>query len=74
MYSKRDACNLYNWIVYKQGSKAKEKERKRQAATQEDIYNPWSREGHVSPASTTTSVFCQRRNKKAIKVYQKNCG
>ena len=40
MHSKRDACNLYDWIIYKQGSKAKEKEKKRQAATQEDIYNP----------------------------------
>jgi hypothetical protein len=25
-YSKEDAYNLYNWIVYKQESKAKEKE------------------------------------------------
>src|SRR5277367_5626247 len=62
-HGKKDTCNLYDWIVYKRGSKAKEKERKRQAATREDIYNPWSREGHVSSASTTTTVFCQCRNK-----------
>ena len=30
-YGKKDACGLYDWIVYKRGSKAKEKERKRQA-------------------------------------------
>ena len=30
-HGKKDACGLYDWIVYKRGSKAKEKERKRQA-------------------------------------------
>jgi hypothetical protein len=39
-HGKKDTYNLYNWIVYKQGSKAKEKKRKRQAVTQENIYNP----------------------------------
>ena len=38
-HGKKDAYSLYNWIVYKQRSKAKEKERKRQAATREVIYN-----------------------------------
>ena len=32
--------SLYNWIVYKQRSKAKEEERERQAVTREVIYNP----------------------------------
>ena len=32
-HGKKDACGPYDWIVYKRGSKAKEKERKRQAAT-----------------------------------------
>ena len=30
-HGKKDACSLYDWIVYKQRSKAKEEERKRQA-------------------------------------------
>ena len=38
-HGKKDICSLYNWIVYKPGSKAEEEERKRQAATQEIIYN-----------------------------------
>ena len=38
-HGKKDACSLYDWIVYKQGSKAEEEERKRQAATREVIYN-----------------------------------
>src|SRR5882757_10707847 len=61
---------MYDWIVYKRESKAKEKERKGQAA-REGLYTiPWSRESHVSPASTITSTiastiaaaFCQCRN------------
>ena len=39
-YSKKDTYSLYDWIIYNQGSKAKEKERKRQAVTREVIYNP----------------------------------
>ena len=27
-YGKKDACSLYEWIIYKRGSKAKGKERK----------------------------------------------
>ncbi len=36
----RTRASLYDWIVYKRGSKAKEKERKRQVATRGVIYNP----------------------------------
>ena len=38
-YGKKDAYSLYNWIVHKRGSKAKEEERKRQAVTREVKYN-----------------------------------
>jgi hypothetical protein len=33
-------ASLYNWIVYKQESKAKEKERKGQVVTRGVIYDP----------------------------------
>jgi len=33
-------ASLYDWIVYKRESKAKEKERKGQVATQGVIYDP----------------------------------
>jgi len=32
--------SLYDWIVYKRGSKAREKERRRVVAPLEAIYNP----------------------------------
>jgi hypothetical protein len=38
--ARRMYASLYNWIVYKQGSKAREKERRRVVAPLEVIYNP----------------------------------
>ena len=38
--ARRTHASLYDWIVYKRGFKAREKERKRQAATRGVIYNP----------------------------------
>jgi len=38
--ARRTYASLYDWIVYKRGSKAREKERRRVVAPLEVIYNP----------------------------------
>jgi hypothetical protein len=66
---RKDAGKPVRLVVYKREYKAKEKERKGQAATRGVIYTCESREGHVSSASTITSTitaaFCQFRNTKS---------
>ena len=46
-HDKKDVYNLYDWIVYKQGSKVKEKERKGKGETGSNVRSYIQSLGHV---------------------------
>jgi hypothetical protein len=66
--ARRTYASLYDWIVYKRGSKAREKERRRVAAPLEAIYiilrSRDSKLHHVTAFCGNLTAVCQYRNMK----------
>ena len=58
--------SLYDWIIYKRGSKAKEKERGGQAALLEVLYDLASRDRNPRQFAAICLVTCQYRNAASV--------